>query len=181
MQTESTTPSKTDGGNISPDDTTPNAAPEKPKPTPKPDYVLERYEERIQYYWKASRHNKTAYRVTRYLTIVFGALVTLIASLSSATFIADSTWSTVFAIMTPLLAAILAIIGGFAQTFHWGAAWQEMVLTATQLEKMRDRLRVLPPDQRDPAQEIDALNDIVIEETQGFFQRILGAQKSKQA
>ena len=41
--------------------------------------ILDRYDQRIQYYWKASQYNKNSYKVTRYLTIVLGALVTLVA------------------------------------------------------------------------------------------------------
>ena len=55
-----------------------------------PDYkklVLDRYDESIAYYWKASQSNKRSYKLTRYLMIVLGALVTLVASLSSANFI----------------------------------------------------------------------------------------------
>ena len=40
------------------------------------DEVLNRYEECIGYYWNASRRNKNAYKLVRYLTIAFGALVT---------------------------------------------------------------------------------------------------------
>ena len=50
------------------------------------DYVRERYEKAIAYYDKTSRNNKRAYKVTRILTLVFGSLVTLASSLSSAGF-----------------------------------------------------------------------------------------------
>jgi hypothetical protein len=73
-----------------------------------PDYkkaVLDRYDERIAYYWKASQSNKDSYKRTRYLMIVLGALVTLVASLSLGGVQA-------FAVLTPVLAASMAIIGG---------------------------------------------------------------------
>jgi len=44
--------------------------------------LLDRYQERIQYYSNASQNNKRAYKTARYLTVVLGALVTLLASLS---------------------------------------------------------------------------------------------------
>lgn len=142
-------------------------------------YVLNRYDSSIKYYWNASAHNKRAYKLTRSLTIVLGALVTLISSISTAEFItSNSALQLSFAIATPILAAILTIAGGFAQSFHWGAAWRDMVINAQKLEKELDRFKVTSPDQIDLAKEVTILNELVIEETQGFFQRILDSAKT---
>lgn len=136
--------------------------------------VLERYDKRIAYYWKASQYNKRSYKATRYLLIILGALVTLVSSLTSANFIKGSL-SIVFAIVTPLLAASMAIVGGISQAFQWGAAWSDQVITATRLEKERDRVAVTPADQLDAAKEMQFLDDTVLAETQGFFQRLFGS------
>jgi hypothetical protein len=145
-------------------------------------YVRKRYDEAIAYYWKASRNNKRGYKITRILILVLGALVTLASSLASADFIAGSTvWDRIFAIGTPLLAAALSFLGGFSQTFQWGAAWQDMVLTAEQLEKERDRFMVTKPEDFNPTEEMSRLNDFVITESQGFFERILGRAKTAAA
>jgi hypothetical protein len=40
----------------------------------------------------------------------------------------------------------MAIVSGITQTFQWGAAWSDMVITASRLEKERDRIAVTPPD-----------------------------------
>ena len=139
-------------------------------------YVLDRYAQRIQYYWDSSQSNKRHYKATRYLTVVLGATVTLIASLSSADFVKSVGWLSVFfAVGTPLLAATLAIIGGVSQAFQWGATWSDMVVSATRLEKERDRIAVTSPEQIDPAQELAALDDFLLAETQTFFQRIFGS------
>ena len=53
-------------------------------------YVLGRYEKSIKYYWRASRRNKRSYKLSRILTIILGASVTLISSISSASFIEDN-------------------------------------------------------------------------------------------
>ena len=143
------------------------------------DYVLERYERAIDYYWKTSRHNRNSYKTTRSLVLILGATVTLVASLSSAHFIdSNSFWNTTFAVIGPVLAALLTIAGGFSQTFQWGAAWHDMTLNAERLEQERDRIRVMKPEERDPAKELDVLNKLVIAETQTFFQRILGGAKT---
>ena len=143
------------------------------------EHVGKRYDEAIAYYWKASRSNKRTYKVTRILTLVFGAVVTLASSLSSASFISGSAfWGRAFAIGTPLLAAALAFLGGFSQTFQWGAAWQDMVLTAERLQKERDRFMVTKPEDLNLPEEMSLLNDFVIEESQGFFERILGRAKA---
>lgn len=136
--------------------------------------VLERYDKRIAYYWKASQYNKRSYKATRYLLIILGALVTLVSSLTSANFIKGSL-SIVFAIVTPILAASMAIVGGISQAFQWGAAWSDQVITATRLEKERDRVAVTPADQLDAAKEMQFLDDTVLAETQGFFQRLFGS------
>ena len=135
------------------------------------DYVLERYDASIRYYWKASRMNRRLYKWTRYLVVVFGAVVTLLASVSASTEIVGR-WGTAIAIATPVLAAILTIIGGLSQSFQWGAAWQEMVLTAEKLERERDRIVVT---RSDPAADLEILNQLVLQESEGFFTRILGS------
>ncbi len=138
--------------------------------------VLRRYQECIQYYWNSSRYNKRSYKATRYLTVLLGALVTLISSLQSADFIKASKGAAVtFAIATPLLAALMAVVGGISQAFQWGAAWSDQVITATRLEQQRDRISVLPEPEFDPVKELALLDDLVLNETQGFFQRIFGS------
>lgn len=145
---------------------------------PTENYVMQRYSKAIDYYWKASRHNKKAYKLTRSLVVILGALVTLVASISSAEFITSHpTMDIVFAIATPVLAAILTIAGGFSQAFHWGAAWRDLALNAERLEREQDSIHVTNPEERDPEKELALLNDLVITETQTFFQRILGGAK----
>ncbi|MEJ2154127.1 MAG: DUF4231 domain-containing protein [Desulfobacteraceae bacterium] len=145
---------------------------------PEDDYVLTRYCTAIEYYWKASRHNKRAYKTTRSLVVILGASVTLAASLSSSNLIASSPiWDTTLAIAAPVMAAILTIVGGFSQSFHWGATWRDMVLNAERLERELDRIRVLKADDRDQAKELATLNALIIEESETFFQRILGGSK----
>jgi hypothetical protein len=139
-------------------------------------FILDRFDQQIKYYWAASTANKRSYKMTRYLTVVMGALVTLIASLASANFVKNApTLDFTFAILTPVLAAALAIIGGISQAFQWGAAWSDMVITATRLEKERDRIAVTPVQQLDPVKEMGVLDDFVVSETEGFFQRLFGS------
>ena len=69
----------------------------------------------------------------------------------------------------------MAIVSGVSQAFQWGAAWSDMVITATRLEKERDRVAVTPPDQLDTIKEMALVDDLVLAETQGFFQRLFGS------
>jgi len=135
---------------------------------------MDRYDDRITYYWKASEYNKRSYKGTRYLLIALGAVVTLISSLASASFI-KGPLAIAFAVLTPVLAASMAIVSGVSQAFQWGAAWSDMVITATRLERERDRIAVTPPDQFDGIKEMALLDDLVLTETQGFFQRLFGS------
>jgi hypothetical protein len=142
--------------------------------------ILELYEKRIAYYWRASSANKRSYKLTRFMTIVLGALVTLVSSISVAGGSASGGeaggWvKTLMAVLTPILAATLAITGGVSQAFQWGAAWSDMVITATRLERERNRVRVTPPEKLDPIKEMALLDNIVLDETQGFFQRLFGS------
>jgi hypothetical protein len=108
--------------------------------------------------------------------VVLGALVTLLASLSSAYFI-RGTWLEIgFNILTPLLAAGLAIVGGFSQNFQWGAAWSDMRIAAERLETELDRISVTPPGQVDAVRELALLDEMVLDETRGFFQRLFGRE-----
>ena len=142
-------------------------------------YVEMRYNDAIKYYWNASRHNKYTYKWTQGLTLGLGALVTLFASLSSAEFVRDDyTLEIFFGFATPFLAAALTIAAGFAQTFQWGAAWQDMVVTAQKLEKERDRFTVAKSEHRDLEKEVELLNDFILTESQGFFQRMLGTRQN---
>ena len=136
--------------------------------------VLDRYEKSIAYYWNSSKSNKRSYKGTRFSLIGLGALVTLISSLSSASFVKPP-FITVLAVLTPVLAATLAIVSGVSQAFQWGAAWSDAVITATRLERERDRVAVTPPEQFDPVKEMAVLDDLVLAETQGFFQRLFGS------
>ena len=138
-------------------------------------YIVERYEAAIGYYWAASKRNKRWYKVTRSLTVIFGALVTLVASLSSSEIIqTSSTVTTLFSLGTPVLAASLTIIAGFSQNFQWGSTWQSMVLTSQYLQKEYDAYLVTSPDERNHREESEKLNRFVIKETEGFFERMLG-------
>jgi hypothetical protein len=86
--------------------------------------VLRRYEESIDFYWRSSRRNKRGYKATRYLTVLLGALVTLISSLSAAEFIKSSpAWALSFSILTPVFAATLAIVSGFSSGVLRGGRW----------------------------------------------------------
>ena len=136
--------------------------------------ILKRYDDQTAYYWKMSKSNKNSFKATRYLMIVLGALVTLVSSLTAA-HSAPAPWNNIFAVATPLLAASLAVVGGISQAFQWGAAWSDMVISATRLEKERDRISVTPADQIGAIKEMALLDDTVLAETQGFFQRLLGS------
>jgi hypothetical protein len=136
--------------------------------------VLERYQKAIDYYWNASRHNKMSFKRSRFSIIILGSLITLMSSFSSAGFIeGNSGLKTSFAIITPLLAALITIIGGFVQSFHWGAAWRDMVLNAQELEKSRDLFLASKPESRDLKKELDKMHNLVIKETKSFFQRVI--------
>jgi len=138
-------------------------------------YVNDRYDKTIKWYWHASKSNKRAYKLTRSLTVILGALVTLLASLASAEFAsAVPFWNLVLKLGTPVLAATLTIIAGFSQNFQWGATWKDMVMTAQQLQKERDQFEVTKPEKRDLNKEVALLNELVLAESRGFFDRMLG-------
>ena len=141
------------------------------------DYVLKQYEDKISYYWGASRSNKLAYKRYRAWTIILGALVTLISSISAADFVQRPDWLRItFAVATPVIAATLTVIGGLGQNFHWGATWRAMVINGTRLERERDRFLATPTEKRNLQRELNVLNTIVLEETRNFFQRVLDTE-----
>jgi hypothetical protein len=141
-------------------------------------HINDRYLNAINYYWSASKSNKKWYKITRSFTVILGALVTLIASLSSSKLIENTRISDFFIIGTPVIAACLTIIAGFSQSFQWGSAWQNMVLTAQLLQKEYDRYLVTMPSERDLVNEADILNKFLIKETESFFERMLGVGKA---
>ena len=136
-------------------------------------YLRQRYAAAIAYYWRVAQMNKRAYKWSRYLTIFLGSAVTLVASLSSAEF--SKQHATLFGILTPCLAALLTMLSAFAQSFQWGASWREMVLVAERLENERDRIAVTPDAELKPAQDLQLLNSLIIQESSGFFDRVMGS------
>jgi hypothetical protein len=109
--------------------------------------------------------------------IVLGATVTLLSSLTSAVFVENNpVLKLAFGVGTPVLAALLTIINGFIQSFQSGATWRDMVLNAERLEKERDRFRATPENEKDYRRELDVLNSIVLNESTGFFRRILDSE-----
>jgi hypothetical protein len=140
-------------------------------------YILKKYEDRVNYYWKASRSNKNSYKRVRFWTVVLGSLVTLVSSISAAEFVQKPDGLRIaFAIATPVIAATLTVINGLGQNFHWGSTWRDMVINATRLEKERDRFLATKREDRNFVQELDLLNTIVLEETRSFFQRVLDSE-----
>ncbi|NUN16456.1 MAG: DUF4231 domain-containing protein [Myxococcales bacterium] len=141
------------------------------------DYVLRQYKDKIDYYWGASRHNKKAYKSVRTLSIILGSAVTLVSSISAASFVQDINELRVFfAVLTPIIAATLTVISGLGQNFHWGATWRDMVINAIRLEKERDRFLATEPSKRNLEAELEILNGIVLEETKTFFRRVLDSE-----
>jgi len=133
-------------------------------------YVM--YNEQIKYYRKKSVSNRKNYKGYRFFTVFLGALVTLIASLSTSDIIQSIGWvGGTFAIATPILAAALTIINTL-----WGATWRDMSINAQRLEKERDRFLTTPIEKRNYKHELNVLNTIVLQETHAFFQRILDAE-----
>ncbi len=144
--------------------------------------VEERFEDAIAYYWAASKRNKRAYKASRNATIVLGALLTLVASISSIRVVESHPGlKLTFSIATPVLAAVSAIAGGLAQNFQWGAAWHDMVVTAQRLRSEQDDYLATPMAERDPRAQLARLNRLVLEESEGFFARILGAARTTRA
>ena len=78
---------------------------------------------------------------------------------------------------TPILAAILTIIAGFSQSYQWGSTWQNMIITAQQLEKEFDIYLLTPVGERNFLETVEKLNGFVITETEGFFERMLGSTR----
>lgn len=142
------------------------------------EYVEQRYRESLDYYWRSSVRNKRFYKVGRILTVVMGAAVTLVASLSSSSLLDNSPiWQGIFVFGTPLMAALLTIIAGFSQTFQWGSAWQNMVLAAQRLQAEFDRFLTTPMGQRNHRDELELLNEFVVGESETFFERMLGGAR----
>jgi hypothetical protein len=164
----------------------PDSAPEKVPPNTQTDelqaYVLKRYEDSINYYWKNAGINKRTYRRNRSMIIILGATVTLLSSLISASFIEQVPWlKTAFAIVAPASAAVLTMITGFTQSFQSGAAWRDMVLNAERLEKERDRFIATPENEKDYRKELDVVNTIIVNESTAFFKRILDSEYEPEA
>lgn len=140
-------------------------------------YVYDFYKNQIDYYRHKAAYNKRSYKSFRTLTIVLGALVTLVASLTTSRFITASEWvEGIFTIATPVIAAALTIINALSQNFQWGATWRDMSVSAHRLETERDRFLTTPVEKRNYKRELEIINEIVLQETKAFFQRVLDSE-----
>lgn len=140
-------------------------------------YVYDAYKNQIDYYWRKASYNKKSYKNFRFLTIFLGALVTLVASLTTSSIIASNEWVRgVFTIGTPVIAAALTIINSLSQNFQWGATWRDMSMSGQRLEKELDRFLATPVEKRNYRRELEVMNDIVLQETHSFFQRVLNSE-----
>jgi hypothetical protein len=140
-------------------------------------YVHQAYDKQIDWYWSTSTTNKKLYKRFRFWTIVLGSLVTLIASLTTSEAIGRYSWiKTIFTIATPVLAAVLTVINTMSQNFQWGATWRDMVVNASRLQKEKSRFLATKAEDRDYKKELTRINNIVLEETQAFFRRILDTE-----
>lgn len=140
-------------------------------------YVYDFYKNQISYYRQKATYNKKNYKSFRSLTIILGALVTLVASLTTSRFITAWEWvEVIFTIATPVIAASLTIINALSQNFQWGATWRDMSISAQRLEKERDRFLTTPVEKRNYKRELEIINEIVLQETKAFFQRVLDSE-----
>lgn len=140
-------------------------------------YVHQAYDKQIDWYWKSSGSNKRYYKRFRLWTILLGALVTLIASLASTEVItSNEVIRKIFTILTPVLAATLTVFNTLSQNFQWGATWRDMVVNASRLQREKSRFLATDVKARDYKKELILLNNIVLEETQAFFRRILDTE-----
>ena len=140
-------------------------------------YIHQTYNHHIDYYWRSSTWNKKNFKRYRTGTTILGALVTLVASLTTAEFItSNDLLSILFTVGTPVLAATLTIISGLSQNFQWGATWRDMVINAQRLELQRDRFLATDAASRDYQKELDVINEMVLDETHSFFQRVLDSE-----
>ena len=140
-------------------------------------YVHQAYEKQIDWYWTASSKNKKSYKRYRFWTVVLGALVTLIASLSTTELISrNEVIGSIFTILTPVLAATLTIINTLSQNFQWGATWRDMVVNATRLQREKGRFLATDVKNRKHKRELILIENIVLEETESFFRRILDTE-----
>jgi hypothetical protein len=140
-------------------------------------YVHQSYDRQIDWYWKASSKNKKNYKRFRFWTVILGALVTLIASLSTTAIITENEIvGGVFTLLTPVLAATLTVINSLSQNFQWGATWRDMVVNATRLQREKNRFLATDAQKRNYRKELLRIHSIALEETQSFFKRILDTE-----
>lgn len=140
-------------------------------------YVHSAYESALNYYRSARRKTKRSYKTYRFLSIFLGSLVTLISSLSVTSYVQDRpVVAGIFAVATPVIAATLSVITGLSQSFQWGSSWRDMSVHAQKITIERDRFLASEPETRDHVKELAILNNLLLNETESFFQRILDSQ-----
>ena len=139
------------------------------------DYVVCRFEENITWYQKRAKKYKNTYSCIRWSIIILGAITTLFSTLLATESI---DWlKGIVAYIPAFSAAFLTILTGVSQSFKYGHTWKEMMLNAVNLDRELDSyLKDPEPDER---KYLETLHKYIIEETESFFDRILGSTKQK--
>jgi len=141
------------------------------------EYVSKTYDEIAQYYINATEENRKRYDIVRIWTIILGASVTLMASLSAADFIKNvNNLTTIFTITTAVLAAILTILNGLNQSFHWRENWGDLNIFAQRIKIERDRFLSTKPANRDYKKELVLLNTLILEQSTQITKGVLSTK-----
>ena len=138
------------------------------------DYVLKQYNDKIEYYWRISSNNKRLFRNYRTWTVILSALLTLMSAASAFEFTQNHAWlKYTFQLYTLVIAATLTVMLGLGQNSHSGSSWRDMVITASRLERERDRFLAISPETRSIEKELDIINGIILEDTRSFFHSVV--------
>lgn len=141
-------------------------------------YVMSKYEEKINYYRKEAKINEQKHNFIVYTKVVLAVLVTLLTSITSLELVASVNWlKSIFDVITPLIAAALTFLVVSNPNIHWKEVSRDMAFRAVRLERERERYTNTPSEQKNYEKELAILTEeVVLEETKLFFRRVLDSE-----
>ena len=138
------------------------------------EYIIKKYDSNILYYWSSARSNKNLFKSTRRWPITLGALISLLTTLSLASFIEEVEYIRIFfAVVIVMLATMQSYFNEVSRNQNWGESWQKMTIAALKLEKEKDRLLSSEPSSINIQAELMILHNLLINETETFFKKAL--------
>ena len=139
------------------------------------DFVIKEYQKTLNYYLSAAKKMERNYKYSRYFPVILGGLISLLSTISIASFVESIESVRVgLALGTIILASIQAMLSELLGRQNWGSHWKRLHINAHRIQKEYHRMLSTPEDKMNYKMELSIVNEIVLAETFAGVRSTLG-------